>query len=342
MGLALSPLVCLGLVLLLTHSKRFGLSLLFVFVVGLLLPNESAAEPTHTSDRIIYASDNVLWSIAIDEEKPRALVDKLPWAAKDIARIRVASNGSAMLVEARGYVGWARLTKQDANEKVTLDLLPCSGPAHLSPNGNEVVCATLDKQRIALYTMRPNDARVVAIIDAKPQGPLFLTPQSEVIAFDEGNGLVALRPDGSRRPVSPHRPDASMTVSADGKRAVGGYREDSIDVVYSFRLDGKAVKRTLMQAARTLDTSADSKWVAMQQEVDACAVRMAGGQYMCWRRFEVLGVSKNGRSILLTRASKSKGHNLYVGAVEGTSSRKPKLLLEGVTRAAAFWPDAAR
>jgi hypothetical protein len=244
----------------------------------------------------------------------------------------VSSTGDALLLRGKGFVAWSSLSER-ANSK--LRFLPCSGPSNISADGKRVVCGTQDSKRIAIYTLLPTLA--VQIIDRKAAGPLaFAEVQSEVVSFGSNSDVIAISAEGERI-LSPHRPNTRMIVTPDGKRALGDYQEESINVVYTFRLDQKATKRTLVHAARAVATSADSKWGAIQQEVDACAVRLAGGQYMCWRQYKALAISSQGKSLLLSRAQRGK-NDLYLGAVTGTSSRKPTPLVEGVAATATFWP----
>ena len=247
----------------------------------------------------------------------------------------MSGKGEALLLRGRGFVAWTSLAPK---AKAEWRYLPCSGPSNLSADGKRVVCGTQDKQRIAIYTVEP--ALAVQIIDSKAAGPLaFAEAQNEIVSFGSKGDVVALSAEGERT-LATHRPNARMLVTSDGRRAIGDYEEETINVVYTFRLDEKATKRTLVHAARAIATSADSKWGAIQQEVDACAVRLAGGQYMCWRQYKALAISSSGKSLLLSRSAKGK-HDLFLGAVTGTSSRKPLPLMEGAAAAATFWPRAA-
>lgn len=323
-----------------TPSKSLlGLLLALLHASILLGPIQSEAEAQPkpkvnvievTEDDVIFARGDALWSMPARGGEASLLL-KLPWPAKEVGQLRVSSDGSALLLTAKGFTGWAELQR---GAETKLRLLPCSGPSHIAPDGKRVVCGTQDEKRIAIYTLRPELS--VEIIDRKVMGPLFFAKE-EIIVFDD-KGLVAMSKDGERV-VADHHPVSSMAVSPDGKRAVGDYGEGDINIVYAFRLDGKAIKRTLVHAARTLDISADSKWVAVQQEVDACAVRVVGGQYMCWRRFKARAISSRGRSLLVSRES-GKKQDLFLGAVRGTSSRKPAPLVESVDGAATFWPSA--
>jgi hypothetical protein len=282
-----------------------------------------------TEDDVIFARGDALWSMPARGGSASPLV-QLPWPAKEVAQLRTSSDGTALLVNARGFTAWAELQR---GSEAKLRFLPCSGPSHISADGGRVVCGTQDTRRIAIYTLRPELS--VEIIDRKASGPLFFA-KDEIISFGDSGDLLAISQKGERV-VASHHPQSSMAVSPDGKRAVGDYNEGSIDIVYAFRLDGRASKRTLVHAAKTLDISADSAWVAVQQEVDACAVRVVGGQYMCWRRFKARAISSRGRSLLVSRAN-GKKQDLYLGAVRGTSSRKPAPLVESVDGAATFWP----
>lgn len=300
---------------------------------------EARAQPVkHTQDSILFARADALWSIAPTGENTERILD-LPFPAEEVESLRVSSDGSALLLSGQGLVAWSALDTQAPHK---LRLLPCSGPSNISADGHQVVCGTQDAQRIAIYTLRPQLG--VAIVDRKAAGPLFFAEvPGEIVTYGDQGDLVALGKDGARV-LSAHRPEASLTITPNGKRAVGGYSEDAINVVYAFRLDGKATKRTLVHAAKAVQSSADSRWVAVQQEVDACAVRIQGGQYMCWREYKALAISSQGQSLLISRRKKGK-QELFLGAVNGTSSKKPMPLVAGVAGAATFWnrapPDAA-
>jgi hypothetical protein len=291
---------------------------------------QSATEPKITSDLIIFARGDALWTITPSGEDVQRLLD-LPMPAEEVEELHVSSNGAAILLRAKGLVAWSPLAEASTRK---LRFLPCSGPSNISADGGRVVCGTQDGQRIAIYTLQP--ALAVEIIDRKAAGPLaFAEAEDEIITFGDHDDVIALSQKGARV-VSEHRPTTKMLVTPDGKRALGGYQEDVIKVVYTFRLDGKAIKRTLVHAARAVQTSADSQWGAIQQEVDACAVRLAGGQYMCWRQYKALAISSEGHSLLVSRSEKGK-QDLFLGAVTGTSSRKPTPLAEGVAGVATFW-----
>lgn len=314
---------------------RIGAFTIGALILGLASTSWAAPKaPALTTDRIIYAQGEALWSIGSDVSAPTVLVE-LARPASDVSRIKVAASGTAMLVTIAGVHAWADLSSRTS--PATLRPLPCRvGPkatADIAPDGNHVICATQVGRRTAVYQMRPTVN--VQIIDKPPLGPGFFAG-TERIGFGTDDSLTNL---DTGETISLHRPDRRMMISPDGKRAIGAYDEGDIDVVYAFRLDGKAVKRTLMQAARAVSISSGSKWASLQQEVDACAVRMAGGQYMCWRRFEAMEVSSSARNMLLSRAGEKSGHDLFLGSISGTSARAPTPLVQSVERAAAFWPD---
>ncbi len=293
-----------------------------------------AEAPKHTSDKIIFVKDQALWVVEPSGGDPTRLLD-LPFPAEEVEELRVSSKGTALLVSGKSYLGWAALSDEGASP---LRLLPCSGPHQLSENGNRVVCGTQDTERIAIYTLAPKLG--VEIIERKASGPLaFAESASEIVSFGDNDDVIAVSQKGERV-LATHRPQSAMKVTPDGKRAVGAYNEGTIHVVYTFRLDGKASKRTLVHAARAIQISANSKWVAVQQEVDACAVRIAGGQYMCWRRFSALSISSQGKSLLVSRKSSGKTE-LLLGAVNGVSSKKPTPLVQGALGAATFWAQPA-
>lgn len=302
-----------------------------LLLLALLCAEARALPAKHTEDSIVFARGDALWSISSAGENTKRLLD-LPFPAEEVESLRISSDGSALLLSGKGLVAWSDLNDAEGRK---LRLLPCSGPSSISADGHQVVCGTQNAERIAVYTLRPELG--VTIIDRKASGPLFFAEnQGEIVTFGDDGGLVALSTEGTRV-LSAHRPEASLSLTPNGKRAVGAYSEDAINVVYTFRLDGKATKRTLVHAAKAVRTSADSRWVAVQQEVDACAVRIQGGQYMCWREYKALDVSSQGKSLLVSRAKKGGKHDLFLGAVTGTSSKKPLPLVESVAGAATFW-----
>lgn len=298
--------------------------------------DSGAKAPALTTDRVIYGQGNAIWSIASDGSSASVLVP-LSRPASEVSRIKVSASGTAMLVTIAGVQAWVDLSSR--TKPASLRPLPCAiGPdalADISPDGRRILCATQVPGRIAVYQMRPTIE--VQIIERAALGAVFFAGD-QTIGFGEKSTLIDLE---TGNVLADHRPDREMMISPNGARAIGAYDEGDIDVVYAFRLDGKAVKRTLMQAARAVSISTGSKWASLQQEVDACAVRMAGGQYMCWRRFEAMEVSSHARNMLLSSAGEQSGHDLFLGSISGTSARKPTPLVQSVERAAAFWPDPA-
>lgn len=308
---------------------------LLALAATILLTRESTAigAPTlpQTADLVIFARGDALWTTSTEGDDPKLLLD-LPFQAAEVETLHLSSQGQALLLRGKGFVAWSSLKDRT---KTKLRFLPCSGPSNISADGTRVVCGTQDEKRIAIYTLLPTLA--VRIIDRKAAGPLaFAEAPSEIVSFGDNDDVIALSSEGQRI-LSSHRPNERMLVTSDGRRALGAYEEESINVVYTFRLDARATKRTLVHAARAIATSADSKWGAIQQEVDACAVRLAGGQYMCWRDYKALAISSQGKSLLLSRAANGK-RNLYLGSVSGTRSREPMPLATDVEVAAAFWP----
>ncbi len=305
-------------------------AVLCLLFLSLVSASAGAQPARQTDDLIVFAKEGALWSISAANQDPERLLD-LPFAAEEVEDIRISSNGAALLLRGGGYSAWAPLAD---GAKRKFQLLPCSGPSNISADGERVVCGTQDAKRIAIYTLLPSLG--VEIIDRKAAGPLFFAEsKGEVISFGDNSDIISMSKDGTRV-VAPHRPYSTMAVTPDGRRAIGAYKEDSIAVVYAFRLDGKATKRTLVHAAKAVRTSADSKWVAVQQEVDACAVRILGGQYMCWREHNALAISGRGKSLLLFRGRGGKV-DLFLGAVSGTKAKTPLPLVEGIGASAAFW-----
>lgn len=283
-----------------------------------------------STDSVIFGRENALWVVGPAGGDEAKLID-LPFPAQRVDSLKVSSSGTALLVAGNGFVGWTSLADDTVH---ALRFLPCSGPSNLSADGKRVVCGTQDTTRIAIYTLEPK--LDVIIVDRKAAGPLaFAESPDEIISLGESGDIVALSKNESRV-VAPHQPTSGMQVTPDGKRAVGAYNEGAINVVYTFRLDGKATKRTLVHAARAVGIAAGSTWAAVQQEVDACAVRIAGGQYMCWRSYQAVAISSEGHSLLVSRNEKER-LDLFLATVAGTSSKKPFALVKGVAGVATFW-----
>lgn len=305
-----------------------------VLLLCLLCAPARAQPVKHTDDLIVFAKGDALWSVSAANQDPERLMD-LPFAAEEIKDIRISSDGAALLLKGGGFVAWSRLAEV-AERKFRL--LPCSGPSNISASGDQVVCGTQDAKRIAIYTLRPTLG--VEIIDRKATGPLhFAAAASEILTYGDNDDLIVMSAD-TTRVVASHRPHSTMMVTPDGRRAIGSYNEGAIEVVYAFRLDGKAAKRTLVHAAKAIGTSADSRWAAVQQEVDACAVRIQGGQYMCWREYKALAISSQGQSLLVSRSRGGK-RDLFLGAVNGTRAKPPLPLAKDASASAAFWTRSA-
>jgi hypothetical protein len=127
---------------------------------------------------------------------------------------------------------------------------------------------------------------------------------------------------------------------------VGVYVENgNTSALYSFRLDGKGVRRRLMKDAVPVAWSRDSRWLLVQDGKNACLIRAVGGQYKCWRRYQGVGIAPDGSHALLVKASDSsrrgKGaspgdHNLYRGRRDGVRPDSPALLRSQVHPAAAW------
>ncbi len=303
-------------------------ALLLLSGVFLTSPAEAKELPL-TADSIVFARDTSLFQISASGGTPSEIV-KLPWQADKLSALLAAQNGSALLLQAEGFTAWLPL----GSASPTLQYLPCTGKAQLSASGSKVVCQTQDSNKIAVYQLRPT--LEVSIVDRAPNGPVYFG-ETSLVCYGDNQSLVACE-DSTL--LSSHRPTKDMLVSYDGKRAVGAYSEGQIDVTYTFKLDGQAAKRTLIPASRPVSIAAGLGWIALQQEIDACAVRLSGGQYMCWSRYQALDVSSQGKNLLLILASKKQGHDLYISSVSGTKSLSPNAIATGVGPLAVFLPSA--
>jgi hypothetical protein len=253
---------------------------------------------------------------------------ELGFQASRVERVQVSSDGSALLLTVDGHHAWADLSKPPQ-----LHFVPCAGPAHLRSDGDAVTCTALGSDQTAIYTMRPK--RSVAFLAVR--GVPYFQGKSSILHRQKGK-LVSTETSGSSsKRLTTFEPSGTLLVSPDGKRAIGVFPEDTIEIVATFSLTKKSARRTLMQAADALAFSADSSWLALQQERDACAVRAVGGQYKCWRHYRAIDVSSHGFSLLMRKSSDDDAA-LYIGEVAGPEARKPRRILDGTSGAAAFWP----
>lgn len=295
------------------------------------------------SGSIVFARGSALWRIPAGEAimsrppEPEVIAD-LGDDATRVTRIEASPSGDAVLVELGDKVAWVPIMP-DRNTPGTLHLLECSGPANFTPRGRSVTCTGRNGQ-VALHSVPPTGAR-----------PLYY-PASHILGFAPGKRVVIRNPEGlwadsvhtpgEPTLLAPHTPAGTLLVSPDGKRAAGVYpplRRADTPGLYVFRLDGKGIRRRLLQGAEPLAWSMNGRWLLAQSEDEgACIVRAAGGQYKCWARYDAVALSPDGAHVLLSKGSENEGRGLYVGQLAGVRPDPPKLVQRAISGPTVWLP----
>lgn len=298
--------------------------------LGLLAPGARADELT--DDDLLFAQERSILRLADGVDQPREVV-RLRLPAALVTRIRTAVDGSAALLDIAGETAWVDL---GGDAPARPRYLPCSTPAHLSADGDRVLCGAPDGARTALYRLRPTLSH--QFLEVAPTELRFAGDAEDAIITTDDDTIA--RTDvasGARQVLSPHRPDRDLLVAPSGQRAVGTYLDTEIPTLYSFRLDGRAARRKLMAGAEPLAFSRDSRWIILQSGKRACVVRVVGGEYKCWKGYRAVAPSTHARALLLSRPSSAEGRiDLYRAPLGGARSKPPRLLLEAVLPAVAF------
>ena len=138
-----------------------------------------------------------------------------------------------------------------------------------------------------------------------------------------------------RKKVAPHVPAGALSIAPDGQRAVGRYSDgEKTTSLFGFRLDGQAARRKLHPGI-PIGWSADSVWLAVAADGNACIVRAVGGEYKCWDKYRPLAIDADGSWILLAKPPglKARRLDLFLGRVGGPHTEKPLKLMRGVSAA---------
>ena len=279
---------------------------------------------------VIYVQKGALWRARLAE--PRQGTKLLPLPARwRINRLEASGDGSAVLIDLGRNAAWIDL----GSEPPTPVYLPCRGRAHLSPDGERVLCASRARGDTSIYRLRPRlgasllegfDPAVTALADLR--GERVLTAERQGL----WSSLVA-QPD-QRTQVAPHVPSGVLSVAPDGQRAVGRYRDGTNgDSLFGFRLDGEAARRKLGPGV-PVAWSADSTWLAVLDNRTACVLRAVGGEYKCWDNYRPLALDHDGSWLLLAKPPTGKGRlDLFLGRIGGPKTERPLRLLRGVVAA---------
>lgn len=295
------------------------------------------------SGSIVFARGSALWHIPAGEAtmgrppEPEVIAD-LGDDATQVTRIEASPSGDAVLVELGDRVAWVPIAL-DRSTPGTLHFLDCSGPANFTPRGRSVTCTGRNGQ-IALHSVPPTSAR-----------PLYY-PASHILGFAPGKRVVIRNPEGlwadsvhtpgTLTLLAPHTPAGVLLVSPNGKHAAGVYpplRRADTPGLYVFRLDGKGIRRRMLQDAEPVAWSMNERWLLAQSEDEgACIVRAVGGQYKCWARYDAVALSPDGAHVLLSRATENEGLDLYVGQLAGVRPEPPRLVQRAIPGPAAWLP----
>jgi len=318
------------------------------------------------------------WNVSTPAEKDLHAVElvRLPASmsgpnAGAITRVEVFSNGRLVVIETSDGVAFARLPELPAGDEtsgtspgsapaatsaVTATAVPCVGSAHLSPDGRCIVCRDRRGQ-ITLHRLIPSLTSTV--VPTRSQHLGFIDARHIVITDDRGVWKQSIVRPTERTLLASEVPDGPMLISPDGKRAIGVFHEDDgkgqepgdgasekepETALYVFRLDGKGVKRRLLEGATPISWSRDSRWVIAQMGTRACMARAIGGQYKCWRDYRAVALAPDDSTVLLAHPADGKSdsdpdHNdLYRGHREGVSPEQPRPLIRVVTGPATWLP----
>ncbi len=303
-------------------------------------------------DSVVFARDQALWQVPARRRGEPVRVAKLPGA--HATRIVAARAGILLLVR-DNKVSWVR---PNATVVPTPTRLDCGLPADLSPNGRCLVCTT-HAGEVQVHLL--DNGQVRDLVNPRDvQG--FLGPDGRSLVVSDSDGIWAVK-RRRRRLLAADRPENHLMVAPDGRRAVASYREGDTLGLYSFRLDGKAARRLLLENARPVAWSVDSRWVLAQHDKrGACIMRAVGGQYKCWRNYQAIAIAPDGNHAILARSvadrpdkkkkkkKKKKDreaapakpspprYDLYWAELEGAHTKAPRRRLDATDRAAAWLP----
>lgn len=283
-----------------------------------------------------------------------------------ITRVALFATGRLAVIETTDGVAFAELPAPGAvagdgataapGAPKTATSVPCVGPAHLSPDGRCIVCRD-QRGAIMLHRLLPT-LKSTALSTTSSRHLGFLDSRHLVVTDDRGVWSQSILRPSERSLLASEVPDGPMLVSPDGKRAVGVFHEDAgktsntpgggdseaepKKALHVFRLDGKGVKRRLLEGAVPVGWSRDSRWLMAQLGTRACMVRATGGQYKCWRGYRAIALAPDGTTMLLARPADDKSEtdpdrqDLYRGHREGVRPEKPRLVMDAVTGPATW------
>jgi hypothetical protein len=344
------------------HTRRRLIVAAALALVGLAWTQGAAAA---TDDSIVFVREDALWRVPAEGDA--GAVSLVALGGETVTGLVASPAGDAVLVELGERVAWVAL----GGATGALRTLDCRPPAWFSPDGRYVACTEPAARpgaeagaraepmgrpgaesgdraeagarpgaRVVVYTL-PGEQR--SLVDAPAAQVVgFLSGTRLAVAGDDGVWAVPTEPGVQRALLAPHRPSGAVLLGPHGRRAVGVYpalSNHKSPGLYVFRLDGKGVRRRLLADAEPVAWSRDDRWVAVQSDGSACLVRATGGQYKCWKRFQALSTSPDGRYLLMGKPSEKEGRvDLYRGERDGVRPAAPRLMERGVTGPAVWVP----
>ncbi|MEM9487650.1 MAG: hypothetical protein AAGC55_00830 [Myxococcota bacterium] len=359
--------------------------------LGVLLSPAEAGAQDLSQRTVLFARAGSLWQIpATGKGQPVEVVR----VGAEVRRIQVASTGRLVVIEHVGGVKWASLPAPRGGSSggppkppvaAVAKPLDCAGPPQVSPHLSPYLSG--DGSRVVCVSARAGVGVVVHRLWPIPQSKVhskerkdrirhlgFLPADRLLVGDSRSIWSAAIGRPGERTTLVPESPSAASAIAPNGRRAVALYTIENGEkpVLFTFRLDGKAVRRQLLPGAVPLGWSADSRWVTAQMGSRACMIRAIGGQYKCWRGYRAVALAPDGSYLLMTKvpgedadtSRKSAGSassgkatdtdssaaqdkaesvatpvvDLYRGRRDGVRPAPPRLVMRGVTGPAAWLP----
>jgi hypothetical protein len=220
-----------------------------------------------------------------------------------VRALRTDANGTVLLADLDGTWSFMRLDGRTQ----TLTALPCqAGPAQLSVDGTYVLCR--GKTTSLVVNLRSGKQTLIDV--PTPGARLVGSGTGLRLVWADARGIWNGIPPQNKAPkrVAAQPPLRSFLVSPDGTRAVGVYadevyenahRKHPAEVLMEMPLDGSNARRKVIQHGVPLEWSHDGQWVLVQDGKSACIMRIAGGQYKCWKGYTAAAIAPDGKYALV-------------------------------------------
>ena len=263
---------------------------------------------------VIFARDHALWRSDAHGKATPTKVAALPDGADDaraVKSLRTDPAGTQLLANIAGAWYAMPLTGNDA----ALQKLACgAGDADISTDGTCVVCADdaghakiirLDNKASEVRA-EPDRAMRMVVLPVADGDSTELTHEL-FWGDDHGVWAIATAPGAEKRQVAKIPPKRNLSISPDGKRALGvfpgfirdGKKKIDQDLLYGFALDGVAALRKAIRGGVPIMWSHDSKWALVQDGTNACIMRAVGGEYKCWTGYTAVSIAPDGSYALV-------------------------------------------